>query len=260
MLSAGFATVGPLAVAAHEFWIEPDLYQVDSGALVVAQLRNGEKFEGVALGYFDRRTTRFERVTDGKATPIAPRIGDIPAINVTPDQDGLMILIHETAPSTLSYKSWAKFRAFADHKGFDDIERRHADRGLPTDAFKENFTRHAKALVGVGDGPGSDRAFGLETEFVAGANPYIDNLTDGFPVLLHYRGAPRLNAQIEMFEKTPDGAVTVTLHRTDDKGRARLPVKPGHSYLLDAVVLRPAPESDDAVWETLWATLSFAVP
>jgi hypothetical protein len=39
-----------------------------------------------------------------------------------------------------------------------------------------------------------------------------------------------------------------------------IPVKSGHEYLLDAVVLRAADPDDGAVWETLWAALTFAVP
>ena len=54
--------------------------------------------------------------------------------------------------------------------------------------------------------------------------------------------------------------VTVTTTRTDTAGKARIAVAAGHEYLLDAVVLRPAPEGAKAVWETLWAALTFAVP
>ena len=40
---------------------------------------------------------------------------------------------------------------------------------------------------------------------------------------------------------------------------------PGHTYLLDAVILRPVNEGaafdeDLPVWESLWAALTFAVP
>jgi len=38
-------------------------------------------------------------------------------------------------------------------------------------------------------------------------------------------------------------------------------VRPGYAYLADAVVLRPlVPDTDKGpVWESLWASLSFAV-
>jgi hypothetical protein len=41
-----------------------------------------------------------------------------------------------------------------------------------------------------------------------------------------------------------------------------VPIKPGFDYLLDAVVLREAtPRTNKgAVWESLWATMTFSVP
>lgn len=77
-----------------------------------------------------------------------------------------------------------------------------------------------------------------------------------------YEGAPRKNAQVELFEKAPDGEVSVTLHRTNAVGEARLPMKPDHAYLVDAVVMRPvaAQNGDGPVWESLWASLTFQVP
>ncbi|MGR3640587.1 MAG: DUF4198 domain-containing protein, partial [Alterinioella nitratireducens] len=60
------------------------------------------------------------------------------------------------------------------------------------------------------------------------ANPYTDDLSDGFPVLVLLEGEPRADVQVELFDRDPDGEVTVTLHRTDAEGRAVLPVEPGH--------------------------------
>ena len=77
---------------------------------------------------------------------------------------------------------------------------------------------------------------------------------------LHYRGAPRPHAQVEIFAKAPDASVTVTTRQTDAQGTVTLPVLPGYQYLLNAVVLRPAPQDADYVWESHWASLTFAVP
>ena len=51
---------------------------------------------------------------------------------------------------------------------------------------------------------------------------------------------------------------------TDSEGRVTVPVKSGHRYMLDAVVLREPSanlaEATGAVWESLWANLTFEVP
>ena len=247
-------------VMAHEFWIAPEQYQLKPGDTLVAQFKNGENFTGINLGYFDRRSRRFDMVQGAQTTPLTPRMGNIPVLDMALQDPGLVVIAHETTPSSIRYDEWEAFQAFADHKDFPDIRARHLARGLPETGFSESYTRHAKTLVSVGDGAGQDRALGLETEFVALANPYTDDLTGGLPVQLLYQGAPRAHAQVELFARSPEGQVTVTLTRTDDQGRAVIPVTSGHEYLLDAVVLRESPTGADDVWETLWAALTFRVP
>lgn len=245
---------------AHEFWIEPQEYQVQTGAPLLADLRNGQKFAGRELAYFANRTERFELIQNGKAIAIQARLGDIPALQTVAAQDGLLVILHETTESTLTYSEWKKFRKFANHKGFPEAIKRHMARGLPQEGFKEVYRRFAKSLVGVGNAHGSDAASDMETEFVALSNPYTDDLSKGFAVLLLYQGKPRAKALIEVFARAPDDGVVITNLRTDAKGVAVIPVNAGHTYLLDAVILREPAYETDAVWESLWAAMTFATP
>ena len=212
------------------------------------------------MGFFDRRSVRFDYTLNGDTVALAPRTGNIPVLEMPAPGDGLMIIAHETAASSITYKEWDKFQAFADHKNFPDMRARQLARGLPLTGFSETYTRHAKALIGVGSAEGADAALGLETEFIALANPYTDAIPGGLPILLLYQGAPRSDAQVEVFARAPDGSITISTQRTDDQGQAVIAVQPGHDYLLDAVVLREADGDSDDVWETLWAALSFRVP
>ncbi|CUH39430.1 Nickel uptake substrate-specific transmembrane region [Jannaschia seosinensis] len=250
------------AVQAHEFWIEAEDYTVDPGATVTASFRNGEELSGAALSYIPGRSSRFDMVVDGVMRPVPARIGDNPAFAVPDLPEGLLIVIHETTDRFVTYQEWEKWVSFTEHKDIAAGQTEHVARGLPQEGFRESYRRFAKALIAVGEGAGEDRAFGLRTEFVAEANPYTDDLSDGLPVRILLDGAPKAGAQIELFDKDADGGVTVTLHRADAEGRAVLPVRAGHEYLLDSVTLLPLePEaSDDPVWRTLWAALTFAVP
>ena len=256
--------LAPLPALCHEFWIEPEQYQVESGMPLLADLKNGENFKGVSLGWFDRQFTRFELHTADKVLPVSGRMGDTPALQTVAPADGLLIVAHETTESTITYREWEKFLKFADHKDFTDAAATHEANGWSKEEFREAYTRHAKALIAVGDGAGADRALGLQTEFVALTNPYVAGFDGVMAVQVNYQGTPRSDTQVEVFDRAPDGSVEVSLYRTDDKGQARVPVTPGHAYLFDAVVLRPSARagSDDRapVWETLWAALTFAVP
>lgn len=255
-----FSTVPALG---HEFWIDPVDHMVPAGREIVADIRVGEAFAGGAQSYFPRNFRRFEIGTADGFAPVKGRMGDSPALTQSAPE-GLAIVVHETTTYSLTYKSFDKFERFLDHKDALWVVDAHRARGLPSENFKELYSRYAKSLVAVGSGRGQDRVVGMETELVAGLNPYTDDLSNGLPVTLLYKGAPWSDAQIEVFEKAPGGNVSISTVRTDASGRARVPVKAGHRYMLDAVRLREPDqnlvENRDAAWESLWANLTFAVP
>ena len=249
-------------VTAHEFWIDPVDYVIPPGAPLVADIRVGETFEGSAYSYVPPNFRRFDLVMNETVIPVEGRAGDRPALNMRVDREGLVTVVHVTRDYNLRYTDWQKFENFANHKDFTRVLDQHLERGLPREGFRERYSRYGKSLMAVGDGAGQDRQVGLLTEIVALANPYADDLQGGFPALVLYDGTPRSDTQVELFERAADGTVEVTLHRTDTQGRVTLPVRPGHAYLVDAVVMRPLNpvEENDPVWESLWASLTFEVP
>lgn len=257
-----FMTATP--ALSHELWLEPLDYQPKIDSRIEAHIVNGERFEGFRIAYLPRKFSLFVMANQTGAKAVEGRIGNMPALRQDPLGDGLHVVAYQSVPDTLNYSDFEKFRRFATHKDFADIRNRHLARGLADSNFREVFTRYSKSLIGAGSGIGKDRRMGLETEFVAIDNPYVDDLADGMRVQLIYAGDVRVDAQVELFEKRDGEETSITLHRTDIHGIATLPVRPGYDYMVDAVVLRE-PDADTAaetgaVWETLWANLTFSVP
>ena len=250
--------------AAHEFWIEPLDWQIAPDDTAQARLVNGSDFEGIEFAYLPRRFQRFDIAIDGRVEPVPGRLGARPALDLPIGSEGLVKAIYVSVPNEVTYEEREVFDSFVGHKDLGAVAQAHEARGLPKNGFSEVYTRYSKALIGVGAAEGEDRRFGLETELVALDNPYADDVSDGMRVRLFYGDATRDDAQIELYERRPDGEVTEILLRTDDEGVAVLPVKPGHAYLANAVVLRAPSETvaaeTGAAWESLWAALSFAVP
>lgn len=247
-------------VLSHEFWIAPARYTVEPNAPIVATLRVGERFKGSSQAYLTGNFKRFDVVMNGKTTKVDGRLGDDPAMRMTAPDSGLAVIVYQSTKDHVRYSKWEKFEAFARHKNFTEVLDTHATRGLPRVDFQERYFRFAKSLVAVGHGRGTDTEVGLETEFVAEGNPYTDRFETGFPVRLLYQGKPRGQAQVEVFERAPDGRVEVRLLKTDADGRFTVATKAGHEYLLDAVVIRPLEAADpkvNPVWETLWAQFTF---
>jgi uncharacterized GH25 family protein len=250
---------------AHEYWIEPKTYRFAPEERLAAGLFNGQNFSGGEFAYFDKNFRRFDLALGERVATVEGRLGDKPALNVPALGEGLNVAIYESAGDTVFYSDFTLFEKFVTHKDFKTALARHAERSLPQKDFFEFYTRHAKLLLAVGNGAGADRAYGLETEIVALKNPYTDDVAGGLPVKVLYRGAPRADVQVELFDKDQAGQVKISLVRTDAGGVALLPVVSGHSYLVDAVVLREPEEGSKAmarkaVWESLWAALTFAVP
>ncbi|WP_323034675.1 DUF4198 domain-containing protein [Pararhodobacter sp.] len=263
LLSLYLTLFTALPSAAHEFWIDPHDFSIATDEPLIADLRVGQNFEGTALSYIERNFTRFELAVGDSLQPVTGRLGDRPAVQIAAHPEGLGIVLYETTDSFVDYDDWSRFVSFVEHKAFPETLARHAERGLPETGFTEVYTRHVKSLIAIGAGAGQDHAFGLRTEFVALANPYTDDLSAGFPVQLLLDGAPRANVQVELWDRAPDDSVTVTVHHTDDTGQATLPVQPGHVYMVDAVTMLetdPLIAPRNAVWMSLWAALTFAVP
>jgi len=249
---------------AHEFWIEPEKYVVDEKSMLEAYLRNGDDFEGVDIVYLSSNTTRFDLVSGDQQHSVIARQGDSPALKMQAPQSGLNVVVHQSSASVITYTKWEKFQSFAQNKDFPNILARHRARSLVEHYFKEAYTRFSKSLIAVGEGAGDDTKTGLEIELVALQNPYTDDISEGMKVVAYYDNEIHPNAQIELFEKSSDNEVKITIHRTDDRGVVVLPVRPSYRYLVDTVVLRePSKElakEKNVVWETVWASLTFAVP
>ena len=156
-LSIIFCLLYSLPALSHEFWIDPQQYQVESGAPLEADLKNGQNFKGSSQAWFENRFTRFDMVTGETVRPVDGRMGDTPALQTTAPDDGLLIVAHETTKSTLIYREWEKFLTFAAHKEFQTAAETHLANGWPTDLFRETYSRHVKALIAIGDGQGQDR-------------------------------------------------------------------------------------------------------
>lgn len=252
----------PALVGAHEFWIDPLEYRVAQDAPLQAEIRIGQEFKGSASPYVPINFRRFELWQGDQMVPVEGRVGDRPALNMAVGGTGLVTVVYVTRDYALTYTGMEKFENFARHKDFMWAVADHDTRGLPKDKFKESYTRFGKSLMAVGDGAGADQNTGLEVELVALQNPYTDDVGDGMQVQLFYQGGTLPNAQVELFERAPDGSVEVRLYRTDGQGIATLDVSAGHAYLADHVVLRavePDAMPNGAVWESLWASLTFEV-
>lgn len=250
------------AAKAHEFWIDPVAHMVAPGEPVVADLRVGEAYEGAGYSYIPNNFRRFDVAMNGEVAPVAGTVGDRPAMTLPSEEEGLLVVIHETTDMIVVWDEWERFESFLEHKDLTWGLAEHDARGLPRAPVRERYSRYAKSLIAVGSGAGEDIEAGLLTEIVALENPYTGEMSDGLDIRVLYQGEPLAETQVEVFEKAADGTVETSYLRTDAEGEVTVPVRPGHRYMLDAVVLRPLDMvgEKDPSWESLWANMTLEVP
>ena len=251
---------------AHEFWIEPEEFVIDQGQELHFALMVGTDFKGFQQLYIPSRFERFDLISPQGTVFVDGRVGDRPAGQITPNEEGLHIIRHETNVETIIYENLGKFASFTTEKGLMDAFDQHRQRGLEDVNFIEDYRRYAKSLIGVGHYKGHDQVLGMAVEITALDNPYTMT-GDSMSFQLHQDNAPWGNAQVMVFshplEDENRKQVQRHIYKTNSLGTVTIPVKLGHAYLIDAVSLTPLNkgQSDNgAVWLSRWASLTFARP
>ena len=254
----------PCTLIGHELWIDTTDFRVEKDTEINLNLRNGENFDGFSLGYFDRSVEKLYWRQNENQFNNTSRQGDIPALKIVPDENGLVTAVYVSKPSIIKYKEFKKFKNFAIAKHSQRAIDFHLNSNFPKENFSEIYTRYSKALLGVGGAKGSDKANDLELELIALQNPYTDDISSGIEILTLYQGRPQAFTTLNVFERSnADLRVNSYVVKSDEKGIAKVKVENDNAYLIDHVILRPANDKllkdKGVIWESLWAALTFGV-
>lgn len=221
-----------LAVPAHghDFWIEPATFTPAAGAPVSLRLKVGEHFEGEAV---PRRPGRIERFFARSAT------GEFEVTDHVVIRDkGTTIVAYRSKPSRIELKA----ETFDKYLAEEGLEHLVPARGK---AVTELFSRAAKTLLQSGGGAVKDRPVGLRLELVRHG--------DRFQVL--FEGKPVQKALVVAIRRgAPASSVRL---RSDAAGFVVFPPFTRGQWLVKTVHIVPSVEAD---WESIWASVTFAVP
>lgn len=251
-------------VKAHEFWLEPEKYQLLLEDSIVLSLKVGQNFKGESLIYNPSNFLTFQTSAiingDLKTRAVKSRLGDIPAMKQKAQAAGLNIIAYVSSANSLTYDKAEKFTDFLKNEGLDWVLAAHKKRKLPAQGFNEVFHRYAKALIAVGEGKGKDVRLALPFEWVLLDNPYT---TQGeIKAQLLFSGKPFSNAATTLFIRQKDKLVKSYL-KTNEQGIVSIPRDVFGVYLLNAVHMIEATHEmemeSEAVWESLWASTTFGV-
>ncbi len=254
-----------MPVQAHELWLAPLAYSAETEQPVTADIRVGQNFTGDSLMYMPADTQRLALLSADGDIAIGARIGDRPAIQTQPITEGQNIIIYQSRPDKVVYRNFEDFQKFIREKGADQMLDFHHAQNWPLSDFAEIYTRYAKTIVIRGNTAKgiADRQTGMKLEFVL-ENDLQEARNTGLAKLrLFYQDTALEQAQVTVFSKDEQQHVIKTKYITDAQGRFDLKTQSGHEYLIDHVLIKPAlpgQNKDKVKWESLWASITFAMP
>lgn len=238
--------------AAHEFWVEPSTFSLATGARLDIRLCVGDGLEGWPLPRNEQRIERFEAIGRSGKLPLLGIDGADPAGIARLQMSGDYIVAFESK-HTVANMPAEQFSAYLKEQGLEQILMLREQRGESQRGARDAYSRHAKALIRVGESQEKlvDRAIGLRLELIA----ELERPGGERSFQLLYEGKPLAKALVTA---TLLGAEASDLHaRTDKQGRATFSPQAAGVWRIAAVHMIKARDAEPFDWESLWASLTF---
>ncbi len=252
----GLAYLLALPAWAHDFWLQASDFRPQPGARVTISLHVGQDFGGEVLPRIEEWIRRFEYRDASGTHPVPGELGDDPA-GVLPAVRGTTLVAYEGERNGVRLEA-PKFHAYLRDEGLEWVIAERKRRGEADWPAREWYTRHAKALLCVGEGAsGWDHPFGLMLELVPLDDPCAWRPGQPLALRLLFRGRPIEGVLVVAYrDADPQHKVRA---RTDAGGRVSLPLDGHGVWLIKAVHMERAEAQDtDWDWGSYWASFTFA--
>lgn len=259
-VAAALVIFAAAPAVAHDFWIQPQRFQVPPNAdlSVTFQIGHGEARERygnnariILLGDFfnGQRRDRRAQLRDSGPADFVTRFAE----------PGLHVLGLQTSYA-FSELPPARFNDYAKEEGLASVLAARKRDGTLNRPGRERYSRRAKALIQVGAQGGSNQALatkpiGLKLEIVPDRNPYALGASRTLPLHVVYNGKRLPNATVKLTSLEADER-PVAIAVTDAEGRAKFQVPAKGNWLLNVVWAEPAQDAK-VDFDTIFSSLTF---
>ena len=169
---------------AHEFWVQPNEFQIAPGAVLSLALQVGDGGMRQRSPIPLHRITRFDAIgPNGDAVDVRLSLAATVKRDVVLDVPGTYVLALATDNRAYSRQSAERFNAYLETEGLTPaLEHRARTHQMHVDGF-ERYSRAAKSIVLVGPSgaqsqPHVTKPSGLPLEIVPVVNPYSGATAD----------------------------------------------------------------------------------
>lgn len=242
----------------HDFWLEAHPFYTETNNPVELSVHVGNDYVGDSLPNITNWYSDFSLYAIDSKKNIKGEMGRDPAGYFTPQKPGTYLVGYQSVWRFVDLDS-ATFNKYLNEEGLLNAIRLREQQQQTTQAGKENYIRHAKALVQAGktfNVDASTKAIGYELEIIPLSNPYKKNINDVLEVKILYQGKPAEDLLLIAF--TRDNPTAAQRLRSDQNGKVSLKLSQPGDWLLKAVKIFPI-DDDEADWQSHWASLTFSL-
>jgi len=247
---------------AHDLWILPGKYRLRSDEVTRVFVNNGDVFPESLTLLGEHRLSEVLSMSSAGELPVSEfRVdGKSLTFDFQSAAPGSHVIALGTRPRTVRMKG-GDFEHFLAEEGLTAIAAIRKELGQTSEPAVERYAKWAKAIIDVGDEPGSDRVWGepagQRMEFVPLDHPNRVRPGESWRLRVLFDGEPL--AGVSVTGARASGTAKEISTTTDERGEAAVTVTaPGRWYVRAIHMVRL--EGDPEVsWESYWATLSFEV-
>ncbi|MEX2154208.1 MAG: DUF4198 domain-containing protein, partial [Gemmatimonadaceae bacterium] len=268
---AVFSSVG--ALAAHDFWLVPNAFQVAAGDTVAVLGQTSSRFPTTESAVATDRVAEARII--GAASDV--RISDLSIhgkslrLRARPSVAGQYVVT-----ATLHWRSMREsaesFRRYLRLEGAPAaLERIDRERLLSgRDSVTRRYAKYAKTLIQVGDGGGRtySRIAGHPLEFVPDRDPAALRAGDTLPVRLLFQSRPLAGLRVhasavewtgDAIPEHPRETAKDAAFVTDANGAIRVPITSAGLWNVRTIQIAQSSSGSGADWDAHWATLVFLI-
>ena len=247
------------ATVAHELWIEPSSFRLHPNERVDLRLCIGDGDDAWPLARDASRIETFASVGPDGRLPVPGLHGSDPAGVARFTAPGDYVVAYETNHARTTQPA-VQFDEYLLDVGLETIAAARRKRGADVRAVREAYSRHAKALLGVGSetNPPQDRPVGLRLELILDRAESTPVATEERTLRLLYLGRPLAGALVTAAALGSRSGILRA--RSDAGGRVSFALRRGETWRINAVHMVRGDRDLGADWESLWASLVFELP
>jgi uncharacterized GH25 family protein len=248
---------------AHEFWIQPKQFSWQPAQAMPLSLLVGHSDHSARSKIPSRRITRFEVIGPrDEALDLRSKLQPGVDTELRFDAPGAYVVVLATDNQARSDLAADRFNEYLRAEGLTTALSVREQTGRMQAEGSERYSRQAKSIVQVGGPQQQSRvteAVGLRLEIVPEINPYAEPRSTQLPVHVLFEGQPLTGALVKM--SNPGDASKGAISRvTDVQGRVVFDMPSQGQWLLHVTWTKPLPGSDEADFDTVFASLTFGLP